>query len=484
VKKASARGKAAKSERSGKSPAVPWRVIYLLLAAFAAFSVVVGIYLNVPAGCGLLLMVALAAYYVHRIARQMERDAAERELYVTRLRYAEARTRQILDTAGDGILTVDELGTIKSFNRAAVRIFGYRADEVIGRSVTTLFSTAGQAGHLDPAVGTGEAKVIGATGEVEGRRRDGSTFPVEPAVSKVREGSQRRVTYVVRDLTERRRAEESLRRAHDELEHRVQERTAQLAAVNQELRAEIGERKRAEQTLQQRARELAEAQRRLSTLSSQLLATQEAERRHLARELHDEIGQTLTALKLNLQAAQALAGPEGLAPLEESLGIVDRTIEQVRNLSLDLRPAMLDDLGLAAALRWYVNRQAKRADYVAELDLDDALPRLPPAQETMCFRVVQEALTNVARHAQASQVWIAIRGAGDKIGLSVRDDGVGFDVAAARQRAVHGASLGLLGIEERVRLVGGSLEIRSAAGKGAEIRVEFPLTAPAVLAAE
>jgi PAS domain S-box-containing protein len=464
AKKASARGKAAKSKRSGDSPAVPWRVIYFLLAVFAVFSVFISIYLNTLSGGALLIMILLATYYVHKIAQRMERDAKERELYVTRLRYAEARTRQILDTAGDGILTVDELGTIKSFNRAAVRIFGYRADEVIGRSVSMLFSST-----LDPGVGTGEAKIIGATGEVlEGRRKDGSTFPVEPAVSKVREGSQRRLTYVLRDLTERRKAEEALRRAHDELEQRVQQRTAQLAAANQ--------------GLQKRARELAEAQRRLSTLSAQLLATQEAERRHLARELHDEVGQTLTALKLNLQAARSLTGPEGQAPLEESLGIVDRTIEQVRNLSLDLRPAMLDDLGLAAALRWYVNRQAKRADFVAELDLDDALPRLPPAQETMCFRVVQEALTNVARHAQASQVWIAIRGAGDKIGLSVRDDGVGFDVAAARQRAVRGASLGLLGIEERVRLVGGSLEIRSAAGEGAEICVEFPLTAPAVAA--
>jgi PAS domain S-box-containing protein len=460
AKKASARDKAGSSAWSGNTPAVPWYALYLVLAAAVGFTVLVGVYLQSLLVGGFLVVVALIAFFFHRVARQMRLDAIEREHYVSRLRLAEARTRQILDTAGDGILTVDELGTIKSFNRAAVRIFGYRADEVVGKSVGMLFTP------LAPGVGTGEARIIGAKGEeVEGRRRDGSTFPVEPSVSKVREGSQRRVTYVLRDLTERRRAEEELRRAHDELEKRVQQRTAELAAVNQRL--------------EKRNRDLDAAQRRLSTLSAQLLATQEAERRHLARELHDEVGQMLTALKLNLQTARALSGPEGQAPLEESLGIVARTIEQVRNLSLDLRPAMLDDLGLPAALRWYVNRQAQRAEYVAELDLDDALPRLQPTQETMCFRVVQEALTNVARHAQASQVWIAIRRAGDKISLSVRDDGAGFDVAAARQRAVGGAGLGLLGIEERVHLVGGRLDMRSAAGEGTEIRVEFPLTPPA-----
>jgi PAS domain S-box-containing protein len=457
--------KKAKPEGPDRSPAFLWPILYLLLAAGVVYTVLVGVYLQSLLVGGFLIVLGLVGYLFYQLARQSQLDTIERDHFVSRLRLAEARTRQILDTAGDGILTVDELGTIKSFNRAAVRIFGYRADEVVGKSVSMLFS------QTAPGVGTGEARIIGGKGEpVEGRRKDGSTFPVEPAVSKVREGSQRRVTYVLRDLTERRRAEEELRRAHDELERRVGQRTAELAAANQ--------------VLEKRAHELAVAKRRLSTLSAQLLATQEAERRHLARELHDEIGQTLTALKLNLQAARSLTGPEGQTPLQESLGIVDRTIEQVRNLSLDLRPAMLDDLGLAAALRWYVNRQAKRADFVAELDLDETLPRLPPAQETMCFRVVQEALTNVARHAQASQVWIAIRGAGEKMSLSVRDDGAGFNVNAARQRAVRGASLGLLGIEERVHLVGGTLEIRSAVGEGAEIRVEFPLTAPVAPAAE
>jgi PAS domain S-box-containing protein len=457
AKKASAREKAAKTERSGSAPSIPWSLIYLVLAAFAVLSGILSYYLGSPVVCSFLLLILFVAYYFYQVARQMKLDAIEREHYVFRLRYAEARTRQILDTVADGVLIVDELQTIKSFNRAAVRIFGYRADEVVGRSVSMLFGST-----VDPGVGTGEAKIIGAKGvPVEGRRKDGSTFPVEPAVSKVREGSQRRVTYVLRDLTESRVAKEELRRAHDDLEKRVKERTAELAAANQRL--------------EKRALELAAAKGRLSTLSAQLLATQEAERRHLARELHDEIGQTLTALRLNLQAVRSRTGPEGQGPLEESLGLVAQTIEQVRNLSLDLRPAMLDDLGLTAALRWYVNRQAKRADYVAELDLDEALPRLPPAQETMCFRVVQEALTNVARHAQASQVWIAIRRAGSQLSLSVRDDGVGFDVNAARQRAVHGAGLGLLGMEERVHLAGGRLEIHSTAGEGAEIRVELPL---------
>src|SRR5262249_13864888 len=157
-------------------------------------------------------------------------------------------------------------------------------------------------------------------------------------------GSKRRFTYIVRDLTERKRAEAMLRQARDELEQRVQERTAQLVEANQALR---------------------HSEERLRNLSRQLLQTQEGERRRLAHELHDEIGQTLPAIKMTLQAARR--GPNPLPHLDDGIGLVERTLVQVRNLSLDLRPAMLDQLGLVPAVRWYLDRQAQRAGLVAYL---------------------------------------------------------------------------------------------------------------------
>ena len=214
---------------------------------------------------------------------------------------------------------------------------------------------------------------------------------------------------------------------------------------------------------------------RAQNLSQQLLEAQEAERRRLARELHDEIGQALTAVKLNLQGVQRAADPAIAGRLDESVAIVDRALQQVRNLSLDLRPSMLDDLGLVSALRWYLDKQAQRAGFVGEFVAGPMAIRAPANLETACFRVAQEALTNIVRHAKAKHVRMELREAGGELSLFIRDDGVGFDVAAARQRAVGGGSLGLLGMQERVVLSRGRIDIQSAAGRGTEIHVRLPL---------
>jgi signal transduction histidine kinase len=228
------------------------------------------------------------------------------------------------------------------------------------------------------------------------------------------------------------------------------------------------------EALEQRAAAHQHAEEALQILSRQLLEAQENERRHLARELHDEVGQALTAVKINLQTAQRT--PDTLAAyLEDSISIVDRTLQQVRNLSLDLRPALLDDLGLVAALRWYVDRQAQRAGFIAQFAADPLEPRPHPDIETACFRVAQEALTNVIRHAQAQHIRVELRERNAELHLLMRDDGKGFDVRAAQERAAQGASTGLLGMQERVWLVGGQIDIESAPTWGTEIRVRFPL---------
>ncbi len=216
---------------------------------------------------------------------------------------------------------------------------------------------------------------------------------------------------------------------------------------------------------------------RLQTLSHQLLEAQENERRTLARELHDEIGQALTALKLNLQTVQRMGEyPASMSYIEETIAIVDHSLQQVRDLSLALRPSVLDDLGLVAALRWYVDRQARLAGFDARFTAPTAPTRLLPDIETVCFRVAQEALTNITRHAQAHTVRVTLTQNTNRLCLSIRDDGVGFDVRAAHERAAHGESLGLSGMRERVLFAGGHIDIRSAHGQGTEVRVQFPLT--------
>jgi signal transduction histidine kinase len=212
----------------------------------------------------------------------------------------------------------------------------------------------------------------------------------------------------------------------------------------------------------------------LQRLSRSLLEALESERRTIARELHDELGQSLQAIKINLQTAQRFP-QEGAARLTDSIGLVDHTIQQVRALSVDLRPSLLDDLGLVAALEWYVERQAQRFGFVGRFAASPHNLRLNPTVETACFRIVQEALTNVARHAKATQVWVELRQQGEKLHLMIRDNGVGCDVSAMQERAVQGVSFGLLGMRERAELAGGTFTMQSAPARGTEIRLCFPL---------
>jgi len=226
--------------------------------------------------------------------------------------------------------------------------------------------------------------------------------------------------------------------------------------------ADVTERKRAEEELARRARQQ-------EALSRQLIEAQEAERRAVARELHDDFGQVLTAIKLNLQRRDRDDA--------DSIALVDGAIARMRDLAQDLRPPLLDELGLEASLRWYVEREAKRAGLGFHLALARLAERPPNAVETTCFRVAQEALTNVIRHAQARMVDVELSQANGTLQLTVRDDGQGFDVAAARRRAAQGGSQGLLSMQERVALASGDLDIDSAPGRGTMVRARLPLAA-------
>jgi signal transduction histidine kinase len=209
----------------------------------------------------------------------------------------------------------------------------------------------------------------------------------------------------------------------------------------------------------------------IRSFSRRLEEAHESERRHLSRELHDQIGQALTAAKINTDMLRA-AVPSGLvARLNENAAILDRLLQQTRQISLDLRPPLLDDLGLVPALRWYVNQQAERAGLEAKFSADPLADDVPPQIQITCFRLAQEAITNVVRHAQAKTFTVELHRSNSSLRLLVRDDGKGFDVPAAEARADQGASLGLLGLKERAALAGGSARIISSPGQGTTVEV-------------
>ncbi|MGI0483842.1 PAS domain S-box protein [Pantanalinema rosaneae CENA516] len=214
---------------------------------------------------------------------------------------------------------------------------------------------------------------------------------------------------------------------------------------------------------------------RLQNLSARLLEAQETERRYIAHELHDEIGQALTAIKINLQILQHSLNEGDQSPrIDDSIAIVDNALQQVRHLSLDLRPSLLDDLGLQAALRWYIDRQIERTGICIDFQ---CLVELSLSQTigTTCFRIVQEALTNVVRHAQATSVTIILQQQERSLHLLIQDDGVGFDPQTMREQTTRGHSLGLLGMEERALLVDGKITITSVPDQGTEIHLRLPL---------
>jgi signal transduction histidine kinase len=207
--------------------------------------------------------------------------------------------------------------------------------------------------------------------------------------------------------------------------------------------------------------------------SSSVVEAQESERRRIARDLHDVIGQALTTVRLHLGAAQRTDDPAALrTELQKGIGAVDDALRQVRDFALELRPPVLDDLGLVAALRWHLDREARRAGYQARV-VSNHVGRLSSELETVCFRLAQEALTNIARHANASVVRVVIRATDEALELTISDNGVGFEVPAAMARTARGEAMGLRAMQDRAALAGGYLKIESAPGRGTHVRALF-----------
>jgi two-component system sensor histidine kinase UhpB len=224
---------------------------------------------------------------------------------------------------------------------------------------------------------------------------------------------------------------------------------------------------------------LRESTDRLQHFSRRLLTVQEEERRHLSRELHDEFGQLLAGITLHLQAAKSLASAAVRSRIEECVLLIQHAGTQLRSLVLELRPTILESAGLAPTLRWISKQHEERTGTATQVvgELND----VPSDLAIACFRAVQEALTNVMRHARAQHVWIELSQTEAALDLAVRDDGVGFDVAKTLEQAPSCGHLGLLGMKERVQILGGDIEVDSQPGRGTRIRISFP-RAPSIRA--
>jgi PAS domain S-box-containing protein len=346
------------------------------------------------------------------------RDITDRKRDEAALSQSEQDYRSLFEQAHDAILVFSpEREIVLDVNERACEIYGFSQSEFIGMSLET----------ISKDVARGKARVAETLEkgdylnfETSQYRKDGAEIILEINASMVIYQGQVAILSINRDITERKRAEEMLQ-----------------------------------------------------TFPRRLIETQEAERQRVARELHDEIGQALTAIKINLQNVQI--STEVAPQLAQSMTTIDRALQQVRDLSFDLRPSLLDDLGLVAALRWHMDREAQRAGLISEFVADLLETRLSPELETACFRIAQEALTNVVRHAQANRVRVELRRRRAELHMMIRDDGVGFNARAVRNRRAAAVHLGLQGMQERALILGGQFKIKSAALFGTEIHAWFPL---------
>jgi signal transduction histidine kinase len=283
---------------------------------------------------------------------------------------------------------------------------------------------------------------------------------------------------ISRMVAQRDRIQEALQAAHGELEKRVVERTVELFESNQLLKQEITVRNRAEAGLR-------ESEKKLHQLSFRLMNAQETERRRISLELHDDLGQSLNVLKLQLKSYEKRLRDDQAdlkSDYEETLRYINQIIDNVRRLSHDLSPCILEDLGLSAALRKLVNDFGKHSCAKISVEMEEVDHLFPRNLQIIIYRIFQEALTNVGKHARAAHVSIVFTVRNTHAVILVEDDGRGFDMKQAEARCRAGLSLGLATMNERARMLGGAFDISSAPEKGTRISLTFPIHPEAVQA--
>ena len=365
------------------------------------------------------------------------RQAGEKNASELALRNAEARVSDIVEAAMDAIISIDESQRIVICNAAAEKVFGWPRAALLGQRVDMLLPErlrAGHRSHIEQFGRTGvTSRRMGDPRVLYGLRASGDEFPIEASISQHIEAGRKLFTVILRDVTERVRAEAALGQSREELR--------ELSAAAHSIR--------------------------------------EQEQRRIAREIHDELGQSLTALKMDV--AWMLGNLSAGSPkLSDKLSVMqaqlDSTVAATRRISADLRPLMLDDLGLVPAAEWLAQSFSERTSIPCSIQIRPPDIELREPHASTLYRILQESLTNVARHARAKQVEVVIEKADGEVKLMVRDDGQGFRLAESRPHKTYG----LLGLRERTLLLGGEARIASEPGRGTTIEVRVPLEAPRI----
>ncbi len=352
------------------------------------------------------------------------RDITEHQQAVEQLRFQST----ILQNVQDSVIMTDLQGRVMYWNDGATALFGYTTDEMLGRSMERLYPDAGRDAMADDIKQILEGQV--QLREWSGRRRDGSPVcvDVKTAVMRDTHGQAIGLLGVGKDITERKLADQALQATHE----------------------------------------------RLRDFAGRMRSVREQERAMMARQIHDELGQVLTALGMDVAWLEARLPTNDRTLVEKCramAALIEATIGRVRTLATDLRPAVLDDLGLLAAIEWETQQFTRRTGIACALEQPATLPPLDADRSTDLFRILQEALTNVVRHAAAHRVEVQVRATAAELVLVVGDDGRGIEEAEASSPR----SLGLLGMRERALLWNGTVQVRAGPQGGTTVTVQLPL---------
>jgi len=359
-------------------------------------------------------------------------DITEKKTSEERIINSEESKRLILNSALDAIVIVDTASKIIFWNPQAENIFGWTAEEVTGKSLMqTIIPAEYEAAHrqgMQRFLQTGEGPILNRLIEVTACNKEGSLFPIELSILPVEQETGKTFCAFIRNITERRQAESSLKQSSEQLRE----------------------------------------------LSRHLQKVREEERLRIAREIHDELGQQLTGLKMDvawLMRKTVQDDPVIKDKFDEALSLVDKAVQSIRRISTELRPSVIDDLGLNAALEWQVEEIGRRMDVEIEYKNSFNDSNINPDISIGIFRIMQESLTNIVKHAAAYKINIDISQAGNAIRLIVEDDGIGFDTNAKQDQL----TFGLIGIKERTSMLQGECAIYSEPNTGTRIEVSIPL---------